>query len=168
MESYEKIRKMGEISKQLKAHGLAEDSMDAQKEAEKIMGKDNEFYVSQEEINKIKQKEQIQKEKEEKEKLCISPTIIDNLNNKIASMDAMMNTMREKMNEMISKMNEMESKINTQPRQEVQATLSGNTVETNKNFETKKETKTQLNKEVKGEYSPEDVSVDKIFYAGNK
>lgn len=175
MESYEKIRKMGEISKQLKQHGLAEDNLNAQKEAEKIMGKDNEFYVSQDEINKIKEQDQKEKEKQEEEKSKCNPVLIDNLNTKISSMESMMNSMRDKMNEMISKINELEGKVNVQPRQEVQATLNAstenkeqNTNNTSATPSTPKEEKDQLNKEVKGEYSPDDVSVDKIFYAGNK
>lgn len=180
MESYEKIRKMGEISKQLRAHGLATDNIDAQKEAEKIMGKNNEFYVSQDEINKVQYRKIEENKKEETEKSNINPTIIDNLTNKVSSIESMMNIMRDKMNEIISKMNELEGKINVQPRQEVQATLSSaaKSSESPRINQSQYQQTTQnsnnnsgnnrASNEVKKEYSPEDVAVDKIFYAGKK
>lgn len=176
MESYEKIRKMGEISKQLKQHGLVSDTFDAQKEAEKIMGRNNEFYVSQEDMKKIQEKNEIEKKahkessNSEEEKTIVNSNIVQNLTNKVNMMESMMNLMRDKMNEIITKINELETKTNYQPKQEVQSKLnySESSKETKIAEEPAKEDKAQLNKDVKGEYTTEDVSVDKMFYFGKK
>ena len=64
------------------------------------------------------------------------------------------------MNEMISKINELETKIASQARQEVQVKLSSEPP-----AERPRE-RPHVVAEVKQQYSPSDVSVDKIFYAG--
>ena len=161
MDSYEKIRKMGEISKQLKQHGLVEDSAEALKKAEELMmSKDSEFYVSQEKLKKnVKNAEACCNDaNHEVRKLTVM------VNDKVAALDSQITIVRDKMNEIIGKLNELESKIDSQNKQEIQATL----VTSNSAVKEKQEaeSKTKINPEVKKEYSSDDVSVDKMFYVG--
>ncbi|MCB9358946.1 hypothetical protein H6503_03380 [Candidatus Woesearchaeota archaeon] len=174
MDSYEKIRKMGEISEQLKRHGLVADSEEALKQAEEVMkGQGNEFYVSKDEANQA-QKDRYAKLEKEKESSYDDNRIISILNDKLASFDSQLGLMRDKMNEIIAKINELESKFNNQAKQEIQATL----VQKNEKVQEKvvssapqqpePENTSQVVPEVKKNYSPEDVSVDKMFYVGKK
>jgi uncharacterized coiled-coil protein SlyX len=160
MESYEKIRKMGEISEQLKRHGLVDDSAEALKKAEEMIAKDGtEFYVNQEKMKQL----------EKKAESCCSESDIaikkvsQQFNDKIADLESQIGLIRDKMNEIIGKLNELESKINCQQKREVQATLAP---KENKIEENKQRPENRVNPEVKKEYSPEDVSVDKMFYVG--
>jgi len=162
MESYEKIRKMGEISKQLKQHGLVEDSAEALKKAEDLMmDKSSEFYVSQEKLKEnVKKAESCCNDaNQEVKKLTVM------VNDKVAALDSQITIVRDKMNEIIGKLNELESKIDSQNRQEVQATLTIPKEEPKP--EVKEDNpKHKINPEVKKEYSSDDVSVDKMFYVG--
>jgi len=164
MESYEKIRKMGEISKQLKQHGLVEDNTEALKKAEDLMmDKSSEFYVTQEKMKK----------NVEKAEACCNDANVEikklslQVNDKVAALDSQVALIRDKMNEIIAKLNELESKIDSQPRQEVQATLAVQKEEP-KPEPKKQESKHKVNPEVKKEYSSDDVAVDKMFYVGSK
>jgi len=160
MDSYEKIRKMGEISKELKKHGLAEDSEEAMKKAEEIMvDGDSNVYVSQE-----KMKENIKKA----EACCDNANdeikrLQSAVNDRVSGMESQVNLIRDKLNEIIAKINELEQKIDAQPKQEVQATLVKEEQKAQENRDNSK-----VNPEVKKEYNPDDVAVDKMFYVGKK
>jgi phage-related protein len=163
MESYEKIRKMGEISEQLKKHGLAEDSTEALKKAEEMLAKEGtEFYVKQDKIKEFENKSHENQDDTQK----IIKKISSQFNDKISDLDSQVGLIRDKMNEIIAKLNELESKITSQQKHEVQATLTSK----NNNEQEKKQEKSEykVNPEVKKEYTPDDVAVDKMFYVGKK
>ena len=159
MDSYEKMRKMAEISKELKKHGLASDSSDAIKQAENMMmsEKDKQFYVSQEESST----QEVPEQRPDNEIRNLSVRF----NDKINSLSSEISLIRNKMNEMIGKINELESKLSSQPRQEVQSTLP---TQEKASPQESKQDKKEIKPEVKKEYKPEDVSVEKVFYVGRK
>ena len=171
MDPYEKIRKMGKISEELKKHGLVNDSNEALKEAEQIMGsKDKDFYVSQDELKEIEEKKEEHAEDQEKINQG-QDRIISQLNNKVESLGSEMSLIRNKMNEIIAKINEIESKINSHPKHEVQATLDVKPSKEDIPKEEPKENKKNkhtVQPQVKKEYNSDDVSIEKMFYAGNK
>jgi len=159
MDSYEKMRKMGEISKELKKHGLASNSSDAIKQAEDMMmsDKDKEVYVTQDETPT--QENQEAAPENEVRNFTVK------FNDKIGNLSSEIALIRNKMNEIIGKINELETKMSAQPKQEVQATLP--TSEKQKEPE-KEEPPGNVKPEVKKEYESDDVSVEKVFYVGKK
>ncbi|MFT4302990.1 MAG: hypothetical protein ACMXYG_00345 [Candidatus Woesearchaeota archaeon] len=176
MDSYEKIRKMGEISEQLKKHGLVKDSDDALKQAEDMMkDQGNEFYVPREKIEEMKNKKM-----EPSNSNDMTSKIV---NDRLSSMESQISLVRDKVNEIIAKLNEFESKLSNHEKQEIQATLlkknddlkdevkkqqtQDNQIHSGVQPEQKSST-SQVTPEVKKEYSPSDVSVDKMFYVGKK
>jgi predicted nucleic acid-binding Zn-ribbon protein len=165
MDSYEKIRKMGEISKELKKHGLAKDSSEALKKAESIMSpRDREFYVSQERLSSLEEKKETETDAARTNDNQIRK-LASEFNDRLTSVDSDISLIRNKMNEIIAKINEIESKISSQARHEFQATLSTE----NKRQENKDESKDRgIKPEIKKEYNSSDVSIEKMFYSGNR
>jgi hypothetical protein len=188
MDSYETIRKMGEISKQLKKHGLAEDSLQAQKEAEKIMTPQNsQIYVSKDKVDMMQKEASENSSDENSEKSNVCGTVVNQIKdqlgrfeNRVSNVEANTAILRDKMNEIIAKLNELESKLIACNKQEVQATLvtkkhSSNNLNSNQSKSEEKSISSNTEKnnnsvvpEVKKEYNSNDVSVDKMFYFGKK
>ncbi|MFT4297651.1 MAG: hypothetical protein ACMXX5_00485 [Candidatus Woesearchaeota archaeon] len=163
MESYEKIRKMGEISEQLKKHGLVQDSTEALKKAEDLMAKEGtEFYVNQEKMKDIEKKANLCCDESDKAIKQISQKFSD----RFADLDSQIGLIRDKVNEVIAKLNELESKINVQQKQEVQSTLAARQEPEKKPKEQTQENK--VNPEIKKQYTSDDVDVNKMFYVGKK
>jgi hypothetical protein len=166
MVSYDQIRKMGEIQKSLKKHGLVTDSEEALKEAESIIvnSDENNIYVSKDKMTKM----QVEPKKEEN--VEDMKKMESKINERFNDVDSQLDIIREKMNEIIAKMNELESKVNAQPKHEVQATLSRKEeAEEPRQKSAPAAAKKEVPKQRPGqeaEYSMADVAVDKIFYVG--
>lgn len=163
MESYDKIRKMGDVSKQLKKFGLAEDTSDAQKKAEELImdkKKDSEYYATEQRKKEMAQdNSEIARHFEGELK-----RLAQHMNDKFTDQESQINIIRDKMNEIIAKINELEGKINAAARQEVQAKLMEKPAEKPK----KQEEPHSIKPEVKKAYSSDDVSIDKVFYVGRR
>lgn len=164
----EKIRKMGELSKELRKHGFAESSDDALKQTEQIY---KENYLG-EEIMQAKPPEIAEAQREAQEQTqenqtqaptteSTSPQLLTEHIERIEKVEKDVLRIFEKMNEIIKTINLFEEKFD-----KIQVAGAE---------EKPKETQTKIPEPEKktesprsGDYKPKDVEIDKIFYYGNK
>lgn len=171
MESYEKIKKMAEISKELKKHGLAKNSDEALQQAEDMILQKKGEKVKNGEVYVPHDKYEIKENKEEPDPELKLRKLTAEFNEKVNAMSSELALVRNKINEMVGKINDLEAKMANQQKQEVQATLVGSQEEEKeepKKEEPSREAPGKITPEVKKEYTQDDVAVDKVFYVGKK
>jgi hypothetical protein len=176
----EKLRKMNELSKELKMKGFADDSLKAIQQAEDIIGVEapnddsqelqmeqitpkSQINLSNNDVNllmsTIKGTEQFKLEMDEKVK-----NISDNLN----GLNQTVSQIAEKMNEIIKTINQLETRqkeVAERPVQQPQQKMSSTS---NTSSTGSSEKKGEPMNQRTGNYTPDDVAIDKMFYFGNK
>ena len=149
MTDIERIKKINNMAAELKKHRLATSYEDAAQQSEQIFSATPGVPQPEERIpepvsNAIGN-EQFERYKTE-------------VNKRLATTESQLSTVIEKMNEMIATINKLESELLiTEKQTEKQTTITKE--------ETPKETVAQPRS---GEYTSNDVDINKIFYFGNK
>jgi hypothetical protein len=192
MDSIERMRRINDLTRELKQHGFAESSFEAIKQANQIYGPDQiEDHVKH---GMIKNNSPGQSEDE---KMDENSSIISD--RKIAKITESVDILTEKMNEIIRAINDLDARITEvkqtqsklavivseskaeQQRYEAKMEL-GDVEKSTSKIEVKSEDKpvsnsSSQNSQAKDEYSvnqrtgnfqSQDVSIDKMFYYGNK
>ncbi|MFH1174843.1 MAG: hypothetical protein V1725_06935 [archaeon] len=183
MDSYEKLRRMNELAKELKTRGFADSTIDAIKQAQEIYGSEDEV------INKnttdpqqtstftdkdtaVPQFDQFSHVLKANEAFKKSMT---------EQMDALTNDMHaviEKVNEIVKKINELESKIagikgmtlsehRPEPRPEAQQEPPQEQKKDAPAEEKPADPKQPYNQRI-GAFTEDDVSIEKMFYMGKR
>ena len=191
MDSIERMRRINDLTRELKQHGFAESSFEAIKQANQIYGPDEvEDHVKN---GMIKNNDSLNNLEDEK----MDETNSINIDRKITKVTQSVDVLTEKMNEIIRAINDLDARITEvkQTQNKMAATISESRaeqqryeakIESNTNeksapkVETKAEDKPTASSSqapAKDEYSvnqrtgnfqSQDVAIDKMFYYGNK
>ena len=166
-----KLIKVNELAKDLLAKGMAKDSQEASMIAEQMLdqNKDKEEKPVSEIREKMQEiKSDVKKDNDDSE--------LRKIVYQLSRHESMISEIQDKINEIIKEFNAMNDKIEKLDKflhVETQSKLVIN----NDSSETKQESsksENKINKEAtdknprSGDYKPEDVSIDKMFYYGNK
>ena len=159
----EKMQRINALAKELKNHGIVEDFDEAYKKAEQMIEKN----LSIDDVEEEKITKKIQVEEAVNEEVQAQPIIsqasvgvdaldIKNIHDKIKGLEGQMSQVFTKMNEMIAEINRIdkkkkESPIEVKEEQEAQAQLKDEKIEPHPRT---------------GDYKPDDVSIEKMFYFG--
>jgi len=169
MDSFEKMRRMKEVSKDLKKFQFATSSDDAVRQAEQMMmdgkrGKGDIFVTSDEIHGDIKITEG--EHPHVRGETMADSNVLAQMERQLQAVQGEIQVIKDKMNEMIVIINELETKAKAQPRQEMQQRQP----EQQKLSEQQRQPEQQKTEPHarSGQYKPGDVAIDKIFYMGQK
>jgi hypothetical protein len=187
VDSIEKMRRMNELTKELKQRGFAESSFEAIQQANQIYG--NEAMTSDVQHGIIQNSPH--------EKMTKDSTMEDantiNMEKKIGKLNDSLDVLTTKMNEIIKAINDMDTRINTLKTRPAERVVE-RVVEKPVNVSTQKEDKANTEAEAKsaaenhdttsksaekpkdeysmnqrvGNFQSQDVAIDKMFYFGKK
>ena len=176
MDSIERMRRLNELTKELKQRGFAESSFEAIQQANQIYGDDELSTDVRDGMIKNGSNDKISGEANMDEGAMI------NMEKKLNKMSDNLNSLTDKMNEIIKALNDMDSRINTlknRPEHIVEKVVEKPLREAIAQEETKVETHHSTNDDQKphdeystnqrvGNYQSQDVAIDKMFYFGKK
>ena len=173
MDSIEKMRRLNELTKELKQHGFAESSFEAIQQANQIYGDDDITSEVKHGIIHNSPQEKIEKSGE----TTMDDSAMINMDKKLSKLNENVNTLTDKLNEIIKALNDMDSRINqlkNRPERVVEKVIEkpiDHTQEQPPHIEVHAETeahdKEYTNQRV-GNYQSQDVAIDKMFYYGKK
>jgi len=159
----EKTKRINELARELKDHGIAADYEEAYRQAEKMIesGIDSpNFQSSDISIREVK------KEPPRYDKNVVLDALeIKNINNRLDALEQQLNVIFLKINEIIAEINKAEKKKAESP-------IEIRRIEEEKKAEKQKEIQASLKTQPSeahprtGDYKPEDVSIEKMFYYG--
>ena len=172
MDSIEKMRRLNELTKELKQHGFAESSFEAIQQANQIYGDDDVTSEVKHGIIRNSPQERLEKSGES----TMEEGAMMNMDNKLAKLSENVNTLTEKLNEIIKALNDMDSRINqlknrperterlekpVEPEKEQQQPVYKEHAE-GTSHETVAHGEEYSNQRV-GNYQSQDVAIDKMF-----
>lgn len=171
MDSVERMRRLNELTKELKARGFAESSFEAIAQANQIYGDDE---ITEEVKHGIIANSAHDKMGKSSE---VERMADDQTDKKIKKVQDDLNLLTEKMNEIIKAINDMDARINQLKSRPVERTervlehekpvVEHATVSESKPHDEKPAHGEFENQRV-GNFQSQDVAIDKMFYFGNK
>ena len=185
MDSIERMRRLNELTKELKQRGFAESSFEAIQQANQIYGDDEITSEVKHGIINNAQHEKLGKENGENN---MEEATIINMEKKVNKLSENVDTLTNKLNEIIKAINDMDSRITmiknkperivekivekpvykeTEQRHEETQSSSQQKPEESHLESEKPKDEYSMNQRT-GAYKPTDVAIDKMFYYGNK
>ena len=184
MDSIEKMRRLNNLTKELKQHGFAESSFEAIQQANQIYGDDE---VSHDVKHGIIRSSNGDRMAESTENIDIN----NSAHKKIAQLSENVDTLTAKMNEIIKALNDLDARIIELKNRSPEKVIVEKFIERpipNMPRETREETTPEVHHEEKkeetvvghvhkeeytanqrtGNFQPNDVAIDKMFYFGKK
>ncbi len=184
MDSYDKIQRMNQLTKDLKQHGFAESSFEAIQQANQIYGNDNVDHDVQHGM--IKDKENSESGFGDKKIVKLSgdiETLTGKINeiiraiNELDTRMAELKTKHDKMSNMMVEAAKVEQRRETnvetkselyeEAKQQSPSQPTNHTPETKSQDNGKPKDEYSMNQRT-GNYNPQDVAIDKMFYYGKK
>ena len=172
MDQFERMRRLNELTKELKQRGFADSSFDAINQARQIYGDDE---LSENVKHGLTKNANFEKTINGEE-IKMSEADVINMNKKIEQMNKNVDTLTGKLNEIIKAINDMDARINA--LKNAQPRVVERIVEREPRPEAHQEAKQESTAEEekpKGEYNERvgnfkssDVQIEKMFYYGNK
>lgn len=153
------MQRINALAKELKVHGIVQDFDEAYKKAEQMIERN----ISIEELNDEAQAEEPKIEPQpamdpiKPSFVNVDPLDVKTINDRLASLEKQINQVFLKINEIVTEINKFEKKKRESPievkeeHKDVQANLKSQKVEPHPRT---------------GDYKPEDVSIEKMFYFG--
>jgi len=187
MDSIERMRRLNELTKELKQHGFAESSFEAIQQANQIYGDDD---ITSEVKNGIIRNSATDRAQTSGEGNMDDGALI-NMDKKINKLNDSVNTLTEKLNEIIKAINDIDIRINTlknrpaervvekiierpertERQTQVQEPVARNeqqaSVHNEEQHEQAKKDEYSTNQRT-GNFQSQDVAIDKMFYYGKK
>lgn len=183
MDSIEKMRRLNELTKELKQHGFAESSFEAIQQANQIYGDDDITSEVKHGIIRNSPQERLEKSGDN-----MDDGVMINMDKKLARLSENVNALTDKLNEIIKALNDMDLRINQLKNRQMEKTeriekpeanekTEPNHEATHQHEETHQEHTDTANHEAHGEeysnqrvgnYQSQDVAIDKMFYFGKK
>ena len=176
MDSIEKMRRLNELTKELKQHGFAESSFEAIQQANQIYGDDDVTSEVKDGIIRNSPQEKLEKSGEN----TMDDGAMINMDKKLVKLNENVNTLTDKLNEIIKALNDMDSRINqlkNRPPERIIEKTAEKLVEHDPEHQSDHveahaeshagEDKEYTNQRV-GNYQSQDVAIDKMFYYGKK
>jgi len=172
MDSYERLRRMNELSKELRQRGFAESSVEAIRQAQKVYGADENDPITSvqemdpKETDTFTEKNTKMEFDQTAHVLRAQEKFKEQLNQRIDALASDVTSAVGKVNEIIKKINELEAGL--QQVRNVRSAPAPQPVKAperpvEKPHEPKKEPDQRT-----GGYGEGDVSIEKVFYMGNK
>lgn len=169
MDQYERMRRLNELTKELKQRGFADSSFDAIDQARQIYGDDE----LSEHVKHGLTKNQDFEKTINGEEIKMSEADVININKKIDQMNKNVDMLTDKLNEIIKAINDMDSRItalkNAPPRvveRQVERREESHHEEAKQEPAAEKP-KGEYNERV-GNFQSSDVQIEKMFYYGTK
>lgn len=170
MDNYEKMRRLNNLTKELKQRGFAESSFEAIQQANQIYGEDELSHDVAHGIIRSSPHEKMQNSGEEQ--------MDQNVNNKIKALSDNMELLTAKMNEMIKAINDIDERIkelkNRPPVEKVvhverSTPVNSEPVREREQPQQESKPKEEYNTNQRtGNFTGQDVAIDKMFYYGKK
>jgi hypothetical protein len=174
MDSIERMRRLNELTKELKQRGFAESSFEAIQQANQIYGDDD--LTSEVKQGMIRNSHH---DFAESSGDVMEESSMINIEKKINKVSENVNTLTEKMNEIIKAINDMDSRINALKNKPVErveksAPPSVHVEEKTEHKAEPQEAPVDIKKDEystnqrTGSFQSQDVAIDKMFYFGKK
>ncbi len=168
MDQFERMRRLNQLTKELKQRGFADSSFEAIDQARQIYGEDE---LSENVRHGLTKNANFEKTISGEE-IKMSEADVINMNKKIDQMSKNTDMLTDKLNEIIKAINDMDSRItalkNAPPRiVERQVERKPESQAERQESKEEEKPKGEYNERV-GNFKSEDVQIDKVFYYGKK